>query len=84
MADKWLIAKDGETTKVLAQHGWTIDRRSAMFFGSEFEAQTYVDGRRINGHTARATAEDQGGYPGTPGAVQTEYDPYGLLGRKHS
>ena len=81
MAEQWLVAHNTDQAKVLAQHGWTSERRQAMFFSSEFEAQTYIDGRHIGGNPARATAADTGGYPGMPGAVATEYDPYGLKAR---
>ena len=81
MADRWLIAKDGEPNKVLAQYGWTTERRSALFFMSEFEALGYIEGRHINGHTARATADDNAAAPGMPNAAETEYDPYGLRAR---
>lgn len=81
---QWLIAKDGDSEKVLAQHGWTSDRRAALFFRTEFDAQAYITSRRIDAHTTLATAEDTASAPGTPSAAQSEYDPYGLLGRRHA
>jgi hypothetical protein len=81
VADKWLVAKDGESDLVLAQHGWTKNRKQGLFFLSEWEAQTHIDGRHINGHPARATAEDEGPVQGMPGAALPDYDPYGLQSR---
>lgn len=75
---KWLIANNDDATKALAMHGWTRDRRQALIFASEFEAQAWIDSRRAAGHTARATEADLGAYPGTPGAMTSEYEPYGF------
>lgn len=81
---QWLIAKDGDSEKVLAQYGWVRERRAAMFFRTEFEAQSYITSRRLDAHTTLAAVEDTASAPGTPNAAQTEYDPHGLIGRRHA
>lgn len=78
MADQWLIASNRDSSKVLAQHGWTATRRNGMFFASEADAQQHIDNLRIPGHTTRAAEDDMAAPAGTPGAALSEYDPYGM------
>lgn len=83
MPDQWLIASNRDSSKVLAQHGWTANRRNGMFFTSEQDAQQHIDNLRIPGHTVRASEEDRAAPAGTPGAAISEYDPYGLSRWRH-
>ena len=71
----WLIAKNEEPDKVLAQHGWTGHRPNGMEFMSQTEAQAHIDHRRIPGHPVQLLATEKASWE--PSAARTDYDPFG-------
>jgi hypothetical protein len=76
----WIIAQDDNPEKVLAQHGWTSHRPAAMEFMSQEDAQAHIDNRRAPGHPAQLTAAEKQSW--SPGAVSTDYDPFGFGGAR--